>query len=121
MGALAFLALETREDVEGAEDVGEAVGGDGAFLVPGSFGVMVQPGEQAGGGDALGLAVVGEGFAQFMEQSQGVLALALHLVLEDGGEGIGGALGPVSGEEAGDRKQRLDEIRAAWREDDSGG
>src|SRR5215471_17069432 len=120
MVALAFLALLAGEDVEGAKDVGQLVGGDGAFLVPGSVGVVVQPYEQAGGGDALGLAVVGEGFAQFKEQSEGVLALALHLVLEDGGEGVGGALGPVTGEEAGDVEQRLDEILAARIERDSG-
>src|SRR5215470_19085477 len=120
MGGLALLPLQAGEDVEGAEDVGQLVGGDEAFLVPGSVGLVVQPDEQAGGGDALGLAVVGEGFAQFIEQSFGVLAFALYLVLEDEGEGFGGAFGPASGEETGDLEQRLDEILAAGIELNSG-
>ena len=82
---------------------------------------MVQPDEQAGGGEALGLAVVGEGFAQFIEQSFGVLALALCLVLEDEGEGFSGAFGPVTGEEACDLEQRLEEVLAAGAELYSGG
>ena len=81
---------------------------------------MVQPDEQAGGGEFFGLAVMGEVIAEFREHRQSLLAFALCLVLEDEGEGFGGASGPVTGEEAGDLKQRLEEILAAGIELNSG-
>ncbi len=58
MGRLASFVLEPGIDIEGTQQVGQAVGADGAFLIPGSVRVVVQPGEQAGGRDALRLAVV---------------------------------------------------------------
>ena len=120
MGRLALFVLEPGIDIEGTQHVGQAVGGDGAFLIPGSVRVVVQPGEQTGGRDALRLAVVGESFAQFKEQIEEVLAFPVEMILEDFSQSSGHPPGPFLAKNFGDLEERLEQILAAGSERDSG-
>src|SRR5215472_14051533 len=72
-------ALSAAADAEGLEHGSERLGGDGAFLIPGPIRLSVQPVEQGGGRDALGIAVVVEGLAQIVEKLQAVFAVVCDL------------------------------------------
>ncbi|HLJ27651.1 MAG TPA: hypothetical protein VKY85_13145 [Candidatus Angelobacter sp.] len=73
----------------------------------------MQPVQQGGGGEAFGIAVMGEAVADVGQELQVGEEIEAGLEVEDDSEGLEGTARPGAAEQAGDLEERLDDVLLA--------
>lgn len=106
-------ALHPGSDAEGAEQLRQALGVDGAIGLPAAVLLAVQPVEEEGGGEALGIAVAGEAEVEVIEELAVGVEVEVIAFVEDEVEGAADVTGPGATDLVGELEERFDELHAA--------
>lgn len=110
------VALNAGMNFEGGEQLGDGASGDGTVCIPGAGGEALHPFQQQGGGETLGVAVIGKAVAEVGQQLHAVAQIEYGLFFKEADEGLADAGGPFAADGAGELQQWFAHIPLAWGE-----